>query len=80
MERLYLKPAEGLVIPSPDHGKAPLPTEGGWVLSSSYWSKRLAEQDVADDTKAQLEREAAEEQAAAEAAAGGKGKKKDTAQ
>ena len=79
MERLFLKPAEGLVIPSPDHGKAPLPIEGSWVQSSSYWSKRLAELDVTDDTEAQLEREAAEEKAA-EAEAGGKGKKKDTAQ
>ncbi|CAL4866731.1 hypothetical protein MMA231_00975 [Asticcacaulis sp. MM231] len=63
MARTYLKPNDGLNIPSPDHGGKPLPAEGGWVETSIYWANRLADRDVVDDSEAQIEREAAEEAA-----------------
>ena len=72
----YLKPAVGLVIPSKDHAGAPLPNDGAWVEDSTYWSRRLADQEVTDDTKAQIAREAAEAKAVKKDAA----PKKDTDQ
>lgn len=68
MARLFLKPAPGLKIPSADHGGADLPADGGWVNTSTYWQRRLADLDVSDDTDEQLKREAVEEQAAAKRA------------
>ncbi len=69
MTRIHVKPAEGLAIPSPDHGGKNLPPDGGWVESSTYWSRRLAEGDVNDDTEAATAQEAAAEEAAAKASA-----------
>ena len=68
MARQFLKPAaEGLIVPSLDHNRKPLPAAGGWVESSTYWSRRLASQEVVDDTEAQTAREEADAKRAAKA-------------
>ncbi len=67
MARIFLKPGAGLKIPDPAT-RQPLPAEGNWVEMSQYWSARLLEDDVADDTAAQQEREAAAEKEADAAA------------
>ena len=46
MKKLFLKPArEGLVVRDPANGR-PLPPEGEAVAPSSYWDRRLADDDV----------------------------------
>lgn len=68
MARIYVKPATGLSIPSPNHNGQALPLDGAWVDASRYWTKRLNAEDVSDDTEAQAKKEAEAERAAAEKA------------
>lgn len=74
MPRLFLVPKKDAIIPDPaTRPSRPLPETGGWVEASPYWTNRLLEGDVTDDTKAQAERdEEAEEKAARDAEAAAK--------
>lgn len=50
-ERVYLVPArDGLKVPMPERGGAPLPAEGAWVVESSHWVRRLRDGDVKHGT------------------------------
>lgn len=60
--KLYLKPAEGLVIPNPDTG-LDLPKHGAAVTNSAYWRRLLRSKDVVATTAEQIA--AAEETPAA---------------
>lgn len=45
MTRRFVKPAEGLAVPDPDHGDD-LPPEGRAVNWSPYWARRERDKDV----------------------------------
>lgn len=49
MKQIYLKPAAGLRVPDPATGE-PLPPTGARVAPSAYWTRRLADGDVAPAT------------------------------
>jgi hypothetical protein len=51
VEKLFVKPAKGLVVPRPDNGRV-LKEEGEWVKQSTYWRRRIADGDVLVDDKA----------------------------
>lgn|GEM_PF-921939 len=71
MDKIYLKPASATgKVRSADHGGAYLPAAGDWVRPSIYWTRRLRDGDVVDDTAA---RQKAQKAAAAPAV-----QKKDT--
>lgn len=46
MNNIFLKPANGLIVPDPDNGLKPLPPEGAEVTENRYWKRRIAEGDA----------------------------------
>jgi hypothetical protein len=43
---MFVKPAAGAILPDPDHGYEPLPSEGRDVPESDFWLRRLRDGDV----------------------------------
>lgn len=48
MEIKHLRPAPGRVVPDPERGFAPLAPEGRRVEVTTYWQRRIDDNDVID--------------------------------
>lgn len=46
--KLFVKPAEGRVIPNADQPGTDLPAEGAHVANSRFWRQRLKDGDVVE--------------------------------
>lgn len=46
---VHVTPAAGRVVPDPDHGDN-LPPEGRTVARTTYWARRIKDEDVTEGT------------------------------
>ncbi len=46
MDRIFLKPVDGLKIPMPENAKTYLPENGKSVKHDQYWARRIIDGDV----------------------------------
>jgi hypothetical protein len=44
----FLKPVQGRVVPDPERGHKPMQADGRRVEMSTFWERRLEDQDVVE--------------------------------
>jgi hypothetical protein len=61
MTRIFVKPAEGRTVRSPDHNGQVLPSDGDYVKINPYWTRRLTDGDAIKASPAKPAKDALKE-------------------